>query len=150
MSEKRRWIVGKSSQNYLVKTVVFSVDLWGSLSSSVSYLSAVLEGERFWVSFHSTFPHQIISECSFHDLFFNLAVHLQHCNRAEGEPKSCWWGERGEINWVLRHEDLVSQWDACHNSDVWIWKGMPSSFYCCKDRQVLWAGLFNLHWPLET
>lgn len=44
VSEKRRWIARSSSQN-LLKTVVFSVDSWGSLRSSISYLSSVLEGK---------------------------------------------------------------------------------------------------------
>lgn len=150
VSEKRRWIARSSSQNYLLKTCL-SVDSWGSLSSSVSYLSSVLEGERIWVSFITFLPsNSFWVQLSW--LLFNSAVHLQHWNRAEGEPKWCrdgWWAEQGGINWALRHEDLVSHWDACHNSDAWIWKGMPSSF-CCEDRQALWAGLFCLHWPLET
>lgn len=57
--EKSKWITRSSSQNYLLKTC-FSVGTWGSLSSSVSYLSSVLEGGRIWVSF-ITFPHLIVS-----------------------------------------------------------------------------------------
>lgn len=142
MSEKRRWIV-EDALRIIFSKLVFSVDSWGSLSSSISYLILVLEGEKIWVSFRFTFPHLITSEWQLSCLLFNLAIHLQPCNRAEGGPKSCWddWsGEQGEMNWVLRHEDLVSQWDACCNRDAWIWKGMTSS-YCCEDRQALWAGL---------
>lgn len=145
VSEKRRWVVEDALRIIFSRLLFF---LWTHEEAwalqLVTWVLCLKVSERIWVSFHFTFPHLIPSEWQLSCLLFNLAVQLQPCNRAEGEPKSFWddWsGEQGEINGVLRHEDLVSQWDACHNSDAWIWKGMPSSSYWCEDRQALWAGL---------